>query len=183
MTEDERRRWNARAERGGYAPGQRPARVVRRALDELPAGRVLDLATGEGRNAIFLADRGWTVDAIDISTAMLDRARERARSQSVDVNWILADLDDYCFPEGVYDAVTISYFDARHRLPAVKAALASGGVLCYQHHLTTATDGPSERYRFEPGELRTACSDLSVEHYEEDRDGNLVRLLARRVDP
>ncbi|WP_290817035.1 class I SAM-dependent methyltransferase [Halovivax sp.] len=182
MTEDEKRRWEARAERDGFDPSAGPADLVRESAADLPSGRALDVATGEGRNAIFLAERGFTVDAVDISRTMLDRARGRAAERSASVNWILADVDDYCFSAAAYDVVTISYFDARDRLDAVKRALAPGGVLCYEHHLTTDSDDvadPSARYRFEPGELREACSDLTIDRYEEDRDAKLVRMVAR----
>lgn len=181
VTRNEKRRWEERGRRETYRSPAEPAPVVRDAVDDLPSGRTLDVATGTGGNAIFLADRGWEVDAVDISRSMLDRARTLAAERSVSVNWILADVDDYCLREATYDVVTISYFDARHRLPAVKRALAPGGVLCYEHHLTTGEDvaGPSARYRFEPGELRAACSDLAIERYEEDRAEKRVTLVAR----
>ena len=182
VTEDEKRRWDARAERDGFDQSAGLTGPLRESVDTLPLGRALDVATGEGRNAIFLAERGWTVDAIDISRTMLHRARERAAERSVSVNWILADVDDYCFSAAAYDVVTISFFDARHRLPAVKRALSPGGALCYEHHLTTDAanvTGPSDRYRFEPGELRASCSDLTIDRYEEDREEKLVRMVAR----
>ena len=182
MTREEKRRWEATGERGSYSPGEGPASVVRDSLSDLPDGRALDVATGYGRNAIFLAEHGWTVDAVDISRAMLDPARDRAADRSVQVNWILADVDSYCFPVAAYDVVTISYFDARDRLDAIQDALAPGGVLCYEHHLVTEDaegDGPGARFRFEPGELREACSALTVDHYAEDLEDRTVRLVGR----
>lgn len=181
VTKDEQSRWNAKADARNVGPGEEPAAIVRDALDDLPPGRALDVATGHGRNAIFLAERGWEVDAIDISRAMLDPAYERATDRSVSVNWILADIDDYCFPTDAYDVITVSYFDARDRLSAVKDALVPGGVLCYEHHLLTDDDtaAPSARYRFEPGELRTRCADLSIERYEENVADKIVRLIAQ----
>ncbi|WP_265108481.1 class I SAM-dependent methyltransferase [Halosolutus halophilus] len=154
--------------------------------DDLPGGRALDLATGEGRVASVLADRGWSVDAVDISRAMLDRARDRrdersaAAGRSGSIDWILADVDSYCFPESVYDVVAIRFFDARDRLDAVKSALAPGGALVYEHHLQSesAASGPGNQYRFESNELLDACADLTVRYYAEDPDRSLVRLVA-----
>lgn len=147
-------------------------------VDELPTGRALDLATGDGRAVELLADRGLTVDAIDISQAMLDRARERTttRSAAGTINWILADIDSYCFPTGVYDVISIRFFDARDQLAAIRRALSPSGVLVYEHRLQPA--GAENPYRFEPNELLAACSDLQVSYYDEDRDRSLVRLVA-----
>ncbi len=186
MTNDETRRWKERetgCEPETVASRDGPAAIVRTALADLPAGRALDVATGHGRNARFLADRGWTVDAVDVSGTMLAEARERT-SGSTSVNWILADVDSYCFRPSTYDVVTISYFDARHRLSAVKDALAPGGVLCYEHHLLAddGSAGPGARYHFEPGELRATCADLSIERYAEVPADKTVRLIARK-DP
>lgn len=183
MTKDEKRRWEETARDWSGGAEEAPASIVRDAVAERPPGRALDVATGHGRNAIFLADRGWTVDAVDISRSMLDPARDRAAERGVSVNWILADVDDYCFRAATYDLVTISYFDARHRLDAIRNALAPGGVLCYEHHLVTEgarSGGPGDRYRFEPGELRAACSAMEIERYAEDLDERTVRLVGRK---
>lgn len=154
-------------------------------VDDLPKGRALDLATGEGRVANLLAERGWDVHAVDVSRTMLDRARERRTERSGpdgrpgSIDWILADVDSYCFPKSVYDVVTIRFFDARNRLDAVKAALAPGGALVYEHRLQSDAAGtPGNRYRFEPNELLDACADLTVRYYAEDPDRSLVRLVA-----
>ncbi|ELZ12672.1 methyltransferase type 11 [Halovivax asiaticus JCM 14624] len=159
-----------------------PSPVLSDVIGALSPGRALDVATGHGRNAISLAERGWTVDAIDISRAMLDPARRRADDRGVSVNWLLADVDDYCFPSGAYDLVTISFFDTRDRLDAIRQTLVPGGVLCYEHHLVSearAGPGVATRYRFEPGELRTLVDDMIVAHYVEDLDARRVELVAR----
>ena len=163
------------------------APILESVLEAVPAGRALDLATGTGRNALALADRGWHVDAVDLSRAQLERARDRAADRGVDerIEWILADVDDYAFPAGAYDLVTISFFDALDRLPAVKRALAPGGVLVYEHYLESppGTSGPGERYRFAPNELLSACADLRVLYYAETRiDGEPRVTLAACTD-
>ncbi|MFC3956913.1 class I SAM-dependent methyltransferase [Halovivax cerinus] len=177
MTYDVNESRTGRTEEYGWRD---PTPILRDAARRRSPGRALDVATGRGRNAIFLARRGWTVDAIDISRAMLDPARRRADDRGVSVNWILADVDDYCFRPSAYDLVTISFFDTRQRLEAIRNALAPGGVLCYEHHLVTrdARAGPGARYRFQPGELRTAVDDLVVDHYDEDLADRRVELIA-----
>lgn len=180
MTGEEKRRWEEDGVARIWDAGEAPASVVRTAASAVSPGRALDVATGHGRNAIFLAERGWTVDAVDISRAMLDPARERATDHGVAVNWMLADFDQYCVRPATYDLVTISFFDARDRLDAIIDGLRPGGILCYEHHLVTpdAGAGPGSRYRFEPGELRAAVDDLVVEYYDEDDQDRRVELIA-----
>ncbi|ELY57009.1 class I SAM-dependent methyltransferase [Natronolimnohabitans innermongolicus] len=186
----------------GLADGLAP--VLQTLVDECPPGRALDVATGTGRNALALAARGWTVDAVDISRAQLERARARERNRvqstadraagapGTDINadtdtgtcnWILADADRYCVPERQYDLVTVSFFDARNCLSALIDALAPGGCLWVEHYLESPADEsvPADRFRLEPNELLAACSELTVIHYTERRvDGEpRVGLLAR----
>ncbi|QSX01057.1 class I SAM-dependent methyltransferase [Haloterrigena alkaliphila] len=165
-----------------------PSPAVRAVVDERSPGRALDVATGTGRNAVALAECGWTVDAVDISMTKLSQAqaRERANERSVSVDWILADVDSYCFPTAVYDLVTVRFFDARGRLSALTDALAPGGILCYEHYLASPAgeSGPGDRFRFEPNELLSACSDLVILYYAEHHEGDepRVTLIARDED-
>lgn len=178
----DRRRWEERYRTGEYSSQAGHSRLLEAFADALPAGRALDVACGTGRNARFLAGRGWTVDAVDVSREALSRGRDRDPS----VNWIQADLDSYCLPTGAYDVVNVTFFDARPRLAALKAALAPDGVLCYHHHLLSpdAEGGPSDRHRFASNELLEACADLTVLHYEERQEEGRahVTLVARNSE-
>ena len=69
-----------------------PNRFLVQEVDGLTPGRALDLATGEGRNAIWLAERGWQVTGVDFSKVGLDKARQLANARGVHAEWILADL-------------------------------------------------------------------------------------------
>ena len=96
--------WDAR-----YAATQRvwaaaPNQFVAAELSELPPGRALDLAAGEGRNAIWLAERGWQVTAIDFSAVAI----ERGRSSGGGVDWVVGDVATHLLPSAV-DLVLISY--------------------------------------------------------------------------
>ncbi len=181
--------WDERFREGEYPTDPDPSPVLREYVASFPDGRALDLATGTGRNAVFLAEEGYDVDAIDRSREGLKLARENARASGVSVDWIQADATEYPFPESTYDVITVSYYRTLDRLGDLKAALAPGGVLFYQHHLRSSDPvdiGPgSDRYRFRSNELLRACLDLTVLYYQErteDVDGRTsatVVLVAR----
>ena len=102
------------------APG--PNRFVTEEAAALPAGRAVDLGTGEGRNAIWLAERGWQVTAVDFSAAGLARAARLAAERGVSVDWVQADLLDYQPAPGSCDLVLIAYIHLRP--PALRASSA-----------------------------------------------------------
>ncbi|ELY43357.1 class I SAM-dependent methyltransferase [Natronorubrum sulfidifaciens] len=170
---DERDRWNEKYNGVDFTLPDDPIPELERRLSTLPDGRALDIATGTGRNALFLATAGYDVDAIDISDVALEEARRRADDHGVDVTWTRADLAAFDWPVGEYDVITVSFFAALEHLPAIKEALAPGGVLVYEHHLRSSDTleiGPSnERYRYRSNDLLRACLDLTILSYEECR--------------
>lgn len=185
MNERERERWNERYADDERAPPTDPVEVLERYVEDLPDGRALDIATGGGRNAIFLAERGYAVDAIDISEEGLAIARERANARDVDVEFVRADVENHDLPEEAYDLVVVSQYYSLNALPALKGALAPGGALLYHHRLDPPDEG-SHRFRFQSNDLLRACLDLRIVHYEEPvtitEDETRVELLARKLD-
>lgn len=171
---DDRERWNEKYNDPDFELPDGPMPELERRVETLPDGRALDVATGTGRNAVFLAAHGYDVDAVDVSDAALARARRRADDRGVDgVDWIRADLAEFDLEPGAYDVIAISFFAALEHLPDVKEALAPGGVLVYEHHLRSSEPvdvGPSsDHYRYRSNDLLRACLDLTVLHYEERR--------------
>lgn len=165
--------WDERYRAGEYPRDPAPSRVLQQYVDSFPSGRALDVATGPGRNAIFLAEHGYEVDAIDRSREGLKLACRNASDRSVTVNWIQADVNMFTFPRTTYDVVTISFFKALDRLADIKASLVRGGVLFYQHHLRSSEEvpvGPGDQYRFGSNELLRVCSDLTILYYSETRE-------------
>ena len=167
--------WDERFREGSYPEDPDPSPVLKRYVESFPDGRALDVATGTGRNALFLAERGYEVDALDTSREGLKITRRNAEERDVDanVNPIRADATEYEFPESAYDVVTVSFYRTLDRLGDLKAALRPGGALFYQHHLQSSDPvdtGPStDRYRFRSNELLRACLDLTVLRYDERR--------------
>jgi len=164
--------------------------LLRAWIDRLPRGRALDLACGTGRNALFLAEHGYQVDALDVAAAALAQGRRHARDKGVAINWVQADLDSYPLPASTYDVIVVChYLINRAQAPSLARALRRGGMLLYEHHLLApeAVDGPPrEKYRFKPQELRHLFPQLRTLHYEEglfEAEGQrhaLARLVAVR---
>jgi SAM-dependent methyltransferase len=168
--------WDERFAAGEYPMDPDPAPVLRQYVDTFPDGRALDIATGTGRNSVFLAEEGYRVDAIDRSREGLRVARENAEKRGVEDNctWIRADALTYAYPEAAYDVITCQSFRILDRLTDVKAALSPGGVLYYQDHLRTSEGvdyGPPPERRLGANDLLRACLDLTVLHYREFRNG------------
>ncbi len=141
--------WDDRYAAAPLVWGAEPNRFVVEAVEALaPAepGSALDLAAGEGRNAMWLAGRGWRVTAVDFSRTGLDRGAARAREAGVDVTWVQADLTSYR-PQERYDLVVLAYLhldaEARrivHRT-ATGALAPDGTLVVVAHHTDNLTDG------------------------------------------
>jgi SAM-dependent methyltransferase len=101
----------------------------------IPRGRALDIATGKGRNAIFLAEQGFDVVAIDVSPVALDEARQRAAGKSLSISWQQADLERIELPEATYDLVVDFNYLQRSLIPQIKAALKPGGHAIFETYL------------------------------------------------
>ena len=95
MVTTEQAAWDQRHSGPDLVWGAGPNRFVTEEVAALAAGRAIDLGTGEGRNAIWLAERGWQVTAVDFSAAGLARAGRLAGERGVSVDWVQADLLDY----------------------------------------------------------------------------------------
>ena len=139
--------WDERYRADGLVWGQPPNRWVVEELSGAMPGRALDLACGEGRNALWLAAQGWQVTGVDFSAVAIAKARELDTRQLV--TWIEADAIDY--QSGPVDLALLCYLQlpASERRLAVRAAanaLAPGGLLLVIAHdvrnLADGTGGP-----------------------------------------
>jgi SAM-dependent methyltransferase len=142
--------WDERYSGAGFEWTTRPNQFVAAELADLVPGRALDLAAGEGRNAVWLAERGWRVTAVDFSRVGLEKGRTLAAARGVEpgrIDWIVADLRGYQPEPAAFDLVVIAYFQVQAELRAAvlaraAAALAPGGTLfLIAHDLTNLTGG------------------------------------------
>ena len=93
MSSTDRQKWDERYRTGAYQDRDRPSKFLTRWLPKISSRRALDLACGAGRNALYLAESGFTVDAVDVSGVGLARAKASACDRGITVNWIEQDLD------------------------------------------------------------------------------------------
>jgi tellurite methyltransferase len=157
-------------------------------IQELAPGPVLDLACGAGREAVFLAMRGFAVEAVDDDPAILASAESLARRNGVMIATRTLDLEgrNVTLSEGHYRLVTVFRFLHRPLFPAIERAIAPGGWLVYEtfRRGQRRFGKPTHpRFLLDDGELESALPGLSVEHYEEPNpaDGPITaRLLARK---
>ena len=172
-----------------------PNRFVAAELADVPPGTAVDLAAGEGRNALWLASLGWRVTAVDFSAVALDKGRRIARARGLDVEWVPADLADYTPPAA--DLVLVAYLHVppplwRTVLARAVAAVAPGGTLLLVGHdstnLTEGTGGPQDLERLWSvddivaalGELRVRRADRVRRPVSGERDAIDTLIRAER---
>jgi SAM-dependent methyltransferase len=152
-----------------------PNATVAELVAPMTPGRALDVGTGEGRHAVWLAGRGWHVTAVDFSAVGVERGRAAPGGDAVD--WIVADVRAWAPPAGTsYDLVLVAYLHlADDVLARYRNWLASGGALVVVGHalrnLTDGVGGPQDpRLLHTEEQLRAAAAGLEIE-----RLGEVVR--------
>lgn len=102
-------KWNERYSTPEFIYGSRPNEFFKQQLQNSTPGRLLLPGEGEGRNAIYAAKRGWTVDAFDYSEAAYKKARSLAESNRVNINYTVASYEEYNYPAQTYDAAGLIF--------------------------------------------------------------------------
>lgn len=163
--------------------GREPNRFLLDEVRGLPPGRALDVACGQGRNAVWLASKGWSVTGVDWSEVAIDGARLLSERAGVDVEWIVADLERWQPEAGAYDLVVVVYLQPPPAFRALAwrlaaSAVASGGRLIVIGHdstnLTGGYGGPQHPdYLYSASEvIATLGDDFVVE-----RAGTALRVV------
>ena len=164
-----------------YGAGQQwsaaPNQLVAELLDGLPPGTAVDLAAGEGRHALWLAQRGWEVTAVDFSAAGLARGQVQAGADLV--RWVTADVLDWTAPAASLDLVLIAYLhlpepDMAGLLPRAVGWLRPGGRLLLLGHdvenVSAGVGGPQDpAILHSVGRLAPVAALLDVDRLEQVR--------------
>ena len=196
--------WDERYSGSEYAFGTKPNDFLASVVDRIPRGRVLSLAEGEGRNAVFLAEQGCDVTAVDSSSVGLAKARRLADERGVNIETTVADLNDFAIEPASWDGV-VSIFchlpePLRARVhEAVVQGLTPGAVFILEAYtpkqLEYRTGGPpTAELMMSLDDLRRELDGLVFEHaieltrrIEEGQfhsgQSAVVQVLARKPSP
>jgi len=184
MSAEDRLRWDEKYRGRLLDERLQPNVWLAAQLGSGPRGRAVDVATGLGHNAVWLAQQGWAVEGWDVSPRGLALAASLALREGVQVDWRERDLDSLDWPVAAFDLIvgTRFYLPAAARSGAV-AALRPGGLLIWETFTLDQAARPGahfrdDRYLLRPGELLRWFPELRVRHYRDEVvDGNAVASL------
>ena len=188
----DRHQWNERYAAQPVLWSVDPSPFLGGEVGDRGAGRALDLGAGEGRTALWLAERGWSVTAVDFSDVALERGRQRAEATGVagTVDWICADLVDFDPTGATYDLILMMFVhlappQRRRLLQRAAATLAPGGlalVVGYDSTNPEGAGGPRDpQILFTPDGVAADLRGLRVERAERIQVGDAVDTVVRAV--
>jgi tellurite methyltransferase len=175
--------WDQRYRAGEHAV-ETPSRLVVEFTQPLAPGAALDLASGPGRNSLYLAQRGWRVGAVDGSPVAIELLR--TSNPSIDAHLANLESDEFIIAPESFDLVLSCYYLQRSLIPSIKAALRPGGLLIMIVHLAAADQPRGTPARAHPDELRACFADWTILHYREGEPGEsghrhaVAELVARK---
>ena len=186
-TEAQRERWNRIFSEPRPNIRTEANEFVVRVASELKPGAALDIGMGVGRNALFLARRGWKVTGVDLSDTAVQKAKEEAEAAKLPLTAVREDMFAFDYGTDRYDLVVFTYMggEAQGMADKITAALKPGGLLVIEHFLRQ--EGMTLGYP--AGVLPTLYPKLEVLRYAEEEGkpdydqqvkGKVVRLLARK---
>lgn len=173
MAADDQKTWDEkhRTGQGEELPAAFLEEVFNRSWPIQP-GKALDLATGMGRNAFYLARRGFTVEALDISEIGLREARRRAEAEGLRISFKQADLENTELPDSTYELIVNFNFLERGLIPKIKKALKLGGHIIFETYLVDQRllgHPKNPAYLLGHNEILELFRDFRVLYYREGR--------------
>lgn len=166
--------WDSRYSMDVYLYGKEPVKFLRDNIQLLPKGKALDLATGEGRNGVFLAKNGFDVLGLDISEVGLQKAQKLAAENNVTIQTRAVDLESVKLEKNAYDVVLCMYYMQRDLFPQIKESLKSGGMVVFETHnvdFLKYNPGFPKKYALQTNELLEIFKDFKIIRYQSIDDG------------
>lgn len=135
VSQDSKTQWDQRYSRPTFIYGKSPASFLAENYQYIPyEGTVLDMGMGEGRNAVFLAQKGYKVTGVDISSVAVKKSYMLAQEFGVKIKGVVASLTNYKIPPQSFDAIICFYWVDRSLINQIKTWLKPGGILIYEAH-------------------------------------------------
>jgi len=182
--QSDRQKWNEKYRHEAFSSDPTP--LVKKYAGLAPEGRALDIAAGSGRNALYLAQKGFSVDALDVS----DVALQNMSGRHPKIYPVCIDMDSFDIPGERYSLIVNIRFLNRRLFPYIREGLIPGGILLFETYLdgpTQEANGPTCRdYLLRENELLHAFLSLKILFYEERKhrrhgeNRHLASLVARR---
>jgi tellurite methyltransferase len=171
--------WNERYGKEGYLFGKEPALLLKNHVGALRKGKALDVAMGEGRNAVFLAQNGFQMEGLDVSSAAIEKAKKLAAEKNAALEAKTQNLDFFLMPLMKYDTIVMTYFRPVKRFfSELRRGLVLGGTVAIEAHLVEhykkhGSTNPMIDYEdcYHPNELLHQLKDFNILFYKEIPDG------------
>ncbi len=165
-----------------------PAQLLVKNLALLPKGRVLDLAMGTGRNAVYLAKKGFEVEGVDISPEAVHSALDLAREAGVTINARVADLEsNYHIKKNAYDVIICFNYLQRSLITQIKDGLRGEGIVIYETFTVDQAQfgkPTNPKYLLKYNELLSLFDDFRCLYYREgiiEERKALASIIAKKV--
>ncbi|NBX76355.1 MAG: class I SAM-dependent methyltransferase [Proteobacteria bacterium] len=181
--------WEERYQNPDYLFGKEPSDFLKAFLGQLSKGSALDVAMGEGRNSVFLAEKGFKVEGLDCSAKAIEKAKKLAAEKKVQVDAKVQNLDFYLMPLMKFNTIVMAYYKPAPRFfSELKRGLMAGGTVLIEgytvEHFKKNQQNPylDLDQCFKPNELLGHLKDLHVLYYKEIAEGNsqLVHAIAQK---
>jgi tellurite methyltransferase len=161
--------------------------LVLETAQRMQPGTALDLACGTGRNAIWLAQHGWTVAAVDGAASAIEILQDRARQLSLSVDAHVVDLEreEFQLDEASRDFILMCFYLQRSLIERAKKGVKPGGIVLTIVHISEPGQQPTE-HQLRPGELRDCFPGWEIRHYHEGKPSDrahkraAAEIVARR---
>lgn len=182
--------WNERYSKNDYLYGKAPCSLVEQFAPHLTSGKLLDVACGEGRNGVYLAQKGFEVLGVDCSDKAIEKASKLATDTGVKADFKLQNLDFYILDLMKYQTIVMTYFKPSVRFfSEIRRGLSQGGTFLLEAHTTEhAKANPNHplidvEHCFRPNECLHALKDFHILYYKEiaEQDKHLVQCIAQKV--
>ena len=187
MSLKDKEKWNQKYQTAEYASGKVPSEWLVKNTDLLTGkGKALDIACGEGRNAVYTASRGYDVLGLDISEVGIQKTQALAEENKLSIATQVTDLDDFEFTQNAFDLVLCFNFLDRRLFPGISKTLKPGGLVFYEtfnlDHLKHTSF--KRQWVLEYNELLDQFKNFRVLRYREmDRDEKgFASIIARKMD-
>ena len=178
--------WNKRYREGFYDGATEPHVLLKRFWLTIPGRHVADIAMGNGRDALFLAEKGFIVTGLERSVEAIKLSKETMARKNLFIWPVLADARALPYRENSFDSVTVFYFLQREAVDEIRALLKKGGILIYETYLKRQNDIARPRnpaYLLDDGELIGYFKGFELLFYEEiiEASGGKRKAIARAV--